>query len=78
MAAKKPLYVHFTFGIELLGVAYSNDTVPPGKDPVEYLRERVLAELDRVTLAAQSGAAAPTVVLPGYDRSNPVGFEQES
>ena len=76
MAAEIP-YVSFSFAIKvkkgyeeqrLLGTDFQNDSVPPGADPVQYLRERVLAELDRVTLRASTPAThrQTTVELPGF------------
>lgn len=73
--SKKVPFVAFSFAVktkesyeeqQLLGVSFTHDSVPPGRDPVDYLRERVLAELDRVTLSCSDQRPA-TVVLPGYE-----------
>ncbi|MCP4113824.1 MAG: hypothetical protein GY737_00185 [Desulfobacteraceae bacterium] len=36
---------------KVIGVNFSEDAVPKGMNPVEYLRQRVMEELDKRTLA---------------------------
>ena len=87
MATPKPPQISFAFSIDqpvpdgyssptrLLGTKFEADVVPPGVDPVTYLRDRVLAELDRVTLQPISNTdpGRPTIRLPGFEAST-VGF----
>lgn len=65
------LHVGFSFHVShkesfesrrLLGTTVTEETVPEGRDPVEYLRERVLSELDRLTLRGVEPAARRDLV----------------
>lgn len=67
----KGLKVGFSFHVSyqvsyesrrLLGTSTSDEVVPPDRDPVEYLRERVLSELDRITLRGMEPAARRDLV----------------
>lgn len=48
-----------------IAVSISDETIPEGRDHVDYLRERVTEELDRKTLA--SAARTPQAALVQLD-----------
>lgn len=85
----KDLRVNFKFSLvdhdrtydsrPLVNVEFANDCVPPDRDPVEFLRERVLEELDKRTLASPAAqrATKPALVQVCQDQDPSAAPEEE-
>lgn len=86
--AKKSRYINVSFSLtekegydthKLIGVSITDDAVPRDADPVAFLRERVLEELDKRTLEpAAAETPRPLVHIEPLEKPAPPPADEPS